>query len=230
MGVSSAIAGDASFERKRELIDEYGWRNFGDIYADHENAFSGQPTPIISHYNNQYDAINGFAIQFMRSGDARWWRQMRELTAHVADIDIYHTDRDKAAYNHGLFWHTSHYVPAGTCSHRSYPRQPGVSGGGPANEHAYAAGLRLHWLLTGDPVSRAAAIELANWVLDMDDGRKTIFRWLTRSDTGLASATQSPDFHGPGRGAGHAILVLLDGHRLTGLRRFLSKAEQLIRR
>ena len=28
-------------ERKREAIDEYGWRHFGDLYADHENAFSG---------------------------------------------------------------------------------------------------------------------------------------------------------------------------------------------
>ena len=45
-----------------------------------------------------------------------------------------------------------------------------------------------------------------------------------------ASATQSPDYHGPGRGAGHSIKALLDGHRLTGERRFLDKAEQLIRR
>jgi len=34
----------------------------------------------------------------MRTGDARWWRQMDALAAHVADIDIYHTDADKAAY------------------------------------------------------------------------------------------------------------------------------------
>ena len=64
----------------------------------------------------------------------------------------------------------------------------------------------------------------------MDDGRKTILRWLSPSYTGLASATQSPDYHGPGRGAGHSIMALLDGHRLTGERRYLDKAEQLIRR
>jgi hypothetical protein len=46
----------------------------------------------------------------------------------------------------------------------------------------------------------------------------------------LASATQSPDFHGPGRGAGHSIMALIEGHRLTGERRYLAKADQLIRR
>ena len=76
---------------------------------------------------------------------------MNELAAHVIDIDIYHTDRDKAAYNGGLFWHTSHYVDAGTLDATAPTRaQPGVGGGGPANEHNYTAGLLLHYLLTGD--------------------------------------------------------------------------------
>jgi len=228
--VDAAIEGAESFERKREAIDEYGWRNFGDIYADHENPFSGAAEPIVSHYNNQYDAVNGFATQFMRTGDLRWWRLMVELAVHVTDIDIYHTDRDKAAFSNGLFWHTFHYVDAGKSSHRSYPRRDNVCGGGPANEHNYVSGLRLHWLLTGDPLSREAAIGLATWVIDMDDGRKTILRWLAPSYTGLASATQSSEYHGPGRGAGHSIMALLEGHRLTGERRYLAKAEQLIRR
>ena len=228
--VDAAIEGDDTFDGKRETMDEYGWRHFGDTYADHENPFSGQAEPIVSHYNNQYDAVNGFAAQFMRTGDRRWWRLMTELATHVTDIDIYHTDRDKAAFSGGLFWHTFHYVPAGRSSHRSYPRLKGVWGGGPANEHNYAAGLRLHWLMTGDRQSREAAIGLAEWVINMDDGRRTILRWLSPSYTGLASNTQSPDYHGPGRGAGHSIMALLEGHRLTGERRFLDKAEQLIRR
>jgi hypothetical protein len=225
-----ALEGTDSFERKREAIDEYGWRHFGDLYADHENAFSGRSAPIVSHYNNQYDAIAGFACQFMRTGDARWWRLMRDLATHVADIDIYHTNGDKAAYNHGLFWHTAHYVDAGRSTHRTYPADPKVTGGGPCNEHNYASGLRLHWLLTGDPRSREAAIELADWVMAMDDGRKTKLRWLSAADTGLASATRSPHFHGPGRGPAHSILALVDGHRLTGAAPYLAKAEELIRR
>lgn len=228
--VSSAVEGPDAFERKREIIDEYGWRNFGDIYADHEAAFDSGDEPFISHYNNQYDAIAGFACQFMRTADVRWLTQMEELATHVVDIDIYHTTRDKSAYNGGLFWHTFHYVAAGRCTHRSYPNAKGVSGGGPSNEHNYAAGLRLHYLLTGSEWSREAAIGLGRWVIAMDDGASTPFAWVASGATGLASATCTPDYHGPGRGAGHSITVLLDAHRLSGDRAFLDKAEELIRR
>jgi hypothetical protein len=226
-----AVEGDNSFARKRESMDEYGWRHFGDVPADHESALLPRgATPFISHYNNQYDAVFGFACHFMRTRDPRWWLLMDQLASHVADIDIYHTNRDKAAYNHGLFWHTSHYVDAGTCTHRSFPRADGVSGGGPSAEQNYTSGLLLHYFLTGEPRSRAAVIELAEWVMAMDDGRRSPFRWLDGSDTGLASATHTPSYHGPGRGAGHSINALLDAHRLTAQARFLEKAEQLIRR
>jgi hypothetical protein len=228
--VNAAIEGDDSFFAKRERIDEFGWRHFGDVYADHENAFSAEGGSIVSHYNNQYDVIGGSAAQFFRTGDERWWTLMDDAARHVADIDIYHTDRDKPAYNHGLFWHTFHYVPAGKSSHRSYPRHPKVWGGGPANEHNYATGLRLHWLLTASTISRDAVLELAQWVIEMDDGRRTVLRWLSRAPTGLASATQSPDYHGPGRGAGHSIQALIDGHRVSGGARYLRKADELIRR
>ena len=41
-------------------IDEYGWRHFGDIYGDHEGVRHTGPTPLVSHYNNQYDVVGGF--------------------------------------------------------------------------------------------------------------------------------------------------------------------------
>jgi hypothetical protein len=228
--VGQAIDGENSFDHKREVMDEYGWRHFGDIYGDHEAVFHKGPTPLVSHYNNQYDPIQGFAVQFFRTGDTRWWRHMNELAWHVIDIDIYHTDSDKSAYNHGLFWHTVHYVDADTCTHRTYPKAGKVSGGGPANEHNYPTGLMLHYFLTGNRASRNAAIELARWVIDMDDGRKTIFRWLARGPSGLASSSRTPTYHGPGRGAANSVSALIDGHRLTGEPSFLTKAEELIRR
>lgn len=228
--VDAAIEGTDTFFQKREVIDEYGWRHFGEVYGDHEAVFHTGPTPLVSHYNNQYDPIAGFGSQFLRSGDFRWWELMDDLAGHVVDIDIYHTDADKAAYNHGLFWHTCHYVDADTSTHRSYPRAGGVCGGGPGCEHNYTTGLMLHYFLTGSARSRRAAIELAQWVLDMDDGRKTPFRWLDRGDTGLASATVSPNYHGPGRGGGNSINALLDGYRLTGNPAFRAKLEQLLHR
>ena len=115
---------------------------------------------LVSHYNNQYDAVAGFASQFLRTGDVRWWELMDDLARHVVDIDIYHTDRDKSAYNDGLFWHTSHYVDAGLSTHRSYPQSPRVGGGGPSNEHNYATGLAAAPLpdrRAADPRRRARA-------------------------------------------------------------------------
>jgi hypothetical protein len=77
----------------------------------------------VSHYNNQYDPVAGFVFQFLRTGDPRWWTMATELASHVIDIDVYHTTRDKSAYNHGLFWHTYHYGDADTATHRTYPRR-----------------------------------------------------------------------------------------------------------
>jgi hypothetical protein len=221
--VTTAIRGPQSFFERREVIDEYGWRNFGDLYADHEGA-------LVSHYNNQYDAVAGFVTRFVQTGDHRWATLADELAGHVTDIDLYHTTRDRAAYNGGYFWHTQHYQPAGTATHRSYSKRSGSSGGGPCSEHNYTTGLMLHYFLTGSERSRAAVIQLANWVLDMDDGRKSRFRWIDRRDTGLASVTRDPDFHGPGRGAGNSINALLDAHRLTGEPRYLDKADALVAR
>ncbi|VTS00259.1 hypothetical protein : Uncharacterized protein OS=bacterium UASB270 GN=U27_06401 PE=4 SV=1 [Gemmata massiliana] len=250
--VDAAIEGADTFDAKREKIDEYGWRHFGDIYGDHESVYHTGPQPMVSHYNNQYDPVAGFAYQLMRSGDPRWLRHMEELAAHVIDIDIYHTTQDKSAYNGGLFWHTYHYVDADTGTHRSYPRSllqlkgmPGLDpndpkaqrsksvyalGGGPANEHNYTTGLMLHHFLTGSAASREAALGLARWVIDMDDGSKTVFRWLASGNTGYASQSRDAGYHGPGRGSGNSLSALVDGHRLSGDAAFLNKAEQLVRR
>lgn len=226
--VDVAIAGGDSFRGRRETIDEYGWRHFGELYADHESV--GHSEPRVSHYNNQYDAVAGFAVRFLATADHRWFVAMDELASHVTDIDLYHTAGDRAAYNGGYFWHTQHYAPAATATHRAYSRSAGAHGGGPSAEHNYTTGLMLHYFLTGSERSRAAVVQLANWVLDMDDGRKSRFRWIDRDDTGLASGTRSPDYHGPGRGAGNSINALLDAHRLTADQRYLDKADRLIAR
>jgi hypothetical protein len=224
--VNSAIKGDNTFESRREVIDEYGWRNFGELFADHEAVNA----PLVSHYNNQYDALAGFLTRFMQTADPRWWSLAQDLALHVADIDLYHTTKDRAAYNGGYFWHTDHYRPAATATHRAFSKANGSSGGGPCSEHNYTTGLMLHYFMTGCEKSRAAVLQLADWVLDMDDGRKSRFRWIDRRDTGLATMTRSPDFHGPGRGAGNSINALLDAHRLSGEPRYLAKAEALIAR
>jgi hypothetical protein len=233
--LTEALHGPNSFFAKREIIDEYGWRHFGDVYGDHENTYYAGRRPVISHFNNQYDLIHGFLLEFLRSGESRWFELGRDLARHVIDIDIYHTRMDRPAYNGGLFWHTDHYQNADRASHRTYskdsPRARSAEpyGGGPANEHNYTSGLRLYHYLTGSRLARDAALSLADWVIAMDDGRKTVLGEIDRGPTGYASVTGS-EYHGPGRGAGNSIRALLDGFTLTGDRAYCEGAEGLIRR
>ena len=228
--VDSAIEGADSFDAKREAIDEYGWRHFGDIWGDHEAVFyKGDDAPLVSHYNNQYDPIQGFAFQFLRSADPRWWRHMDELAAHVVDIDVYHTGEDKSAYNHGIFWHTQHYVDADTSTHRAYPKRGG-SGGGPSGGHLYTSGLLLHSYLTGSRISRETMFELADFVISSDDGNLTVMKWLSRARTGNPTASGTEHYHGPGRAPGNSVNALLDALRTSGEARYASKLREIVRR
>jgi hypothetical protein len=234
--IDSAISGPQSFFARREIIDEYGWRHFGDLYADHEAVGYTGPEPLVAHYNNQYDVIYGAIAQYLRSGNSRWFELMADLARHVIDIDIYHTDKDRASYNGGLFWHTDHYLDAGTATHRAYSkaalanRDVSTYGGGPSNEQNYTSGLLHYYYLTGDETAREAVLSLADWAINMDDGRKRPFGVIDRRPTGMASSTASRHYHGPGRGAGNSINALLDAYPLSCDQRYLLKAEELIRR
>jgi hypothetical protein len=233
--LARALRGGNSFFARREVVDEYGWRNFGDVFADHEQTHYPGPGPLISHYNNQFDMIYGFLLHFLRGGDPDWFCLADDLARHVIDIDIYHTTRDKWAYNGGLFWHTDHYKHAHTSTHRAYSvrnRSGGAAsyGGGPGCEHNYTTGLVLYYYLTGDRRAFDTVRSLADWVIQMDDGRKSRFALLDDAPTGLASATAAPTYHGPGRGSGNSLNAVLDGWTLTGERKYLDFAELLIRR
>jgi len=230
--VGAIVDGPHAFAAKREIADEYGWRNFGDLYADHEAVRHTGPEPFVSHYNNQYDFVYGACVHFLATGDVRWRQLLDAAAAHSIDIDIYHTDGDKPAFNHGLFWHTDHYTRAATCTHRTYSRRNGRRGygGGPSNEHNYTSGYLQYFYLTGDPDAAAAVRELADWVLALDDGAQTVLGAIDSGPSGAATRTVEAAYHGPGRGAGNSINALLDAYALTRDRRYAAKAEELIER
>lgn len=241
--IQSGITGENNFFIKREQIDEYGWRNFGDVFADHETLY--QPAgsaPLISHYNNQYDAIYGFARQFALSGDRRWFELMNDLAHHVVDIDIYHTNQDRSEYNNGLFWHTDHYLDAHTATHRTFSRHnktsstPGQTGGGPAAEHCYTTGLCFHYFITGDPESRQAALDLAGWMENLHEGNGGLLEQvlafkkqdLPKLKALLKGERPTSHFYPFTRGTGNYLNALLDAWTLTGERRWMRLAERVI--
>jgi hypothetical protein len=232
--IDTIVSGPLSFDKRREVIDEYGWRNYGDLYADHEAVNEETPGSLISHYNNQYDFVHGAALHALRNESAEWWHLMRAAARHHIDIDVYHTTQDRPAYNQGLFWHTEHYRSAGTATHRTYSALNKTAkdyGGGPSNEHNYTSGLTLYYFLTGDTFARDVVIGMADWVINMDDGATTIWSIIDPvTPTGLSSRTKTDDYHGPGRGAGNSVNALLDAYSLSTERRYLDVAEQFIRR
>jgi hypothetical protein len=84
--------------------------------------------------------------------------------------------------------------------------------------------------LSGEREAASAIVELADWVIAMDDGARTLFGFIDDGPTGLASKTRDMDFHKPGRGAGNSINALLDAYAVSRQRRYLEYAERLIER
>lgn len=242
--IQQGIDGPESFLAKRERIDEYGWRHFGDVYADHECLYQkpGEKA-YVSHYNNQYDAIYGYANQYLLSGDPRWFQLMDELARHVCDIDIYHTDQDRVEYNNGLFWHTDHYLDAHTCTHRTFTRHnqtsstPGQTGGGPGTEHCYTTGLRLHFLLTGYEPSKEAAVKLADWMIATHAGARSFLAQVLSAKNHelkkllavLKGQAVSPYRYPFTRGTGNFMAALMDAYELTQKQDYLTQLEKVIR-
>jgi len=242
--IEKGVVGPDSFVSKREKIDEYGWRNFGDVYADHETLYQKEgEAAFVSHYNNQYDAIYGFARQYAQTGDIRWFHLMDELARHVADIDIYHTENDRVEYNDGLFWHTDHYLDAQTCTHRTFSKHnqtsstPGQTGGGPGTEHCYTTGLLYHYWLTGNEHSKESVIKLASWMIATHEGAKSFLaqvlsaknKELPKLIACLKSQTVSPYYYPFTRGTGNFMVALIDAFQLSRDVYYLNYLEKVIK-
>lgn len=240
--IQTGLSESLGFLAKREIIDEYGWRHFGDIFADHESLYLTNGDLFISHYNNQYDPLYGFLRQFLLTGERQWMQMADELARHVCDIDIYSTVEDRAEYNGGLFWHTDHYVDAFTAGHRTYSRlqkPDGIhvtEGGGPGAEHCYTHGLMLHYCLTGNSRSREAVLQLTGWITGFYEGSGTFLeRLLDFKNRVLPQVryAENPErilFHKYpfNRGVGNYVNALLDSLAVTNDRRYLQRAEQVI--
>jgi hypothetical protein len=236
--INEGLTGDNNFFAKREIIDEYGWRNYGDLYADHETDRYDGDDIFISHYNNQYDPIYGFLRQYALNGDYQWFELADDLAHHVVDIDIYDTENDKNVYNGGLFWHTDHYLDAATSSHRSFSKFQKsdayidhLGGGGPGVQHCYTTGLLYHFLMTGEPSSKKAVLQLANWVTEVYEGSDTLLDLLlsikNRNRIGFKNIVTGK--YPLDRGTGNYINTLLDKFIITQQQNTLYQIEHIIK-
>jgi hypothetical protein len=240
--IREGIDGDRDFFWKREKSDEYGWRNFGELWADHETLEHGNDDSLVSHYNNQYDPIYGFARQYILTGDQRWQTLTEDLVRHVLDIDIYHTNLDRTEYNQGLFWHTDHYLDGTYCTHRTFSIRHlnsdhvEQSGGGPGTEHCYTSGLMMHYFMTGNSASKQAVIQLAKWAKLSNEGNNTLVERLIdflRKDIPAIKRLLKKDYvfkykFALSRATGNYLNTLLDYYLLETKPEILEKAANVI--
>lgn len=237
------LTGETNFFQKREATDVYGWRNYGELYADHEAVNSAPGSYFISHYNNQYDPLMGMTLQYLHWGELSWLDLANPLAQHLKDIDIYDTDQDKAEYNGGLFWHTDHYLPAETSSHRSYSKHHTAAyegyagGGGPGGQHCYTTGLALQYWLFGDEQAKEKVLQLTRWIRAFYNGGGSVldraFRLLTidfknRQLTNIG--LKAPGFRYPlDRGTGNYLVALLDAFELTQAPEYMREMGSVIK-
>ena len=231
------------FLAKRELTDEFGWRHYGELYADHEANYHSADSLFVSHYNNQYDSIGGFARQYALTGNPVWYQLMSELAEHVMDIDIYRTEQDRIEYNHGLFWHTDHYAEAKTATHRTYSaRQKDENGnpsngGGPGPHHCYTAGLTHYYFMTGNKEAREAVLRLGEWVHNYMEGSGTLMEAAQKtlkndSKEFINTCKGAKVFkytYLMDRGTGNYLRTLMDCYDITGDGKYLHQVEHVIK-
>jgi len=104
-----AIRGPEFFFERREAVDEYGWRNFGDLHADDEGA-------LVPDHDHQHDAIAGCLERFLQTADHRWWVLADDLAAHVTDIGLSDATTEHN-YTAGLMLH--HFLSGSERSRRA---------------------------------------------------------------------------------------------------------------
>jgi len=234
--IDKGIHGTSNFFAKREAVDEYGWRNFGDLYADHETEGYTGDDIFVSHYNNQYDPIYGFIYQYLASANSSYFELANDLSKHVTDIDIYHTVDDKDEYNGGLFWHTDHYLDASTCTHRTFSNNHQAAyedyspGGGPGGQHCYTTGLKSYYLLTGNEKAKQAVLQLADWITYFYEGSNSLLAKLFAIKQSGSDGVKDHllEQYPLDRGTGHYIIALLDAYDLTQKQDYLARAFKVI--
>ncbi|MFC1614389.1 hypothetical protein ACFL5K_03755 [Gemmatimonadota bacterium] len=213
-----------------EFIDEYGWRNFGDTWAQNEkNQTRGPHTgrTMVNHYNLEYDFGYGMLLQSLRTLDRetstslKWWKLAETGLRHESDIDLYHALEDTlrgGVHNGGKFTHTAHGVEAALAGHRGSPRLtwfgslrwPWGEGSNPESGHFNNRGLMAYYYLTGDRQVLRTAMEIAELVY-----------WKITEN-------RFPQISTTNRDAGNNLQILTDAYLHTWDEKYRLAAEKII--
>ncbi|MBI1884633.1 MAG: DNRLRE domain-containing protein, partial [Chlamydiae bacterium] len=171
----------------------YSWMDYGDMPIDFEQEVPCQDPSIRSvtgQYGWKYDGDYGLMVDFLRSGDFRFFNYGMAAVHHVSDIDMMHHGRQSGRGIHdfrdgGMFGHSQHQDDGVLNPHRNGdPNQPcgtaGAWNGTPTSDMIYGAqAITLAYCLTGEPPLSESLLDIADWTAfyaltyDTDAGRST---------------------------------------------------------
>jgi rhamnogalacturonyl hydrolase YesR len=170
--------------------------NFGD------DTFEWGYGPVYTFWSNQEDdRTHGMLMQYVRSGDLRWWELGEQAARHYRDVDCIAASPGRPADIGGPVHHNSrHFVTDGWVADHTY--------GSPDTGHSWIEGLIDYWLLTGDPLAGEAVVRMGDWYVRKVDG----FQFGAG---------------GQERGQGWTLTALTSIYRVTGDRRYLDAAQRV---
>lgn len=178
---------------KREKRREYGFENYGD------DTFEWGYGPSFTYWSNsEYDHHHGFATEYLRSGDLRWWNEFEKTARTYADVVVIHHEVPGGYPQRGGPHHhnsTALWMP-------SDPRQGWVADHthhAADSGHAWAEGMVDYWFLTGEPWAGEVVREMADWYVQIvaqnrygAGGQERGPGWALVALSALARATNDP--------------------------------------
>lgn len=181
------------FMKRRRDRKQYGMENFGD------DTFEWGYGPVYTFWSNEEDdRTHGMLMEYLRSGQWRWWELGEQAARHYRDVDCVLAAPDSPALVGGPRHHNNrHFVSKGWVADHTHS--------GAYTGHSWIEGLLDYWLLTGDLLTGAAALRMGDWYV-----------------------RQVADFHfgagGQERGLGWTLTGLTSLYRATWDKRYLDAA------
>jgi hypothetical protein len=185
--------------RRRDQVREYGLLNYGDWYGERS----------VNWGNLEYDLAHGLFLQYLRTGDRRWFQRAEQAARHHIDVDVVHATNPHLKNPWGVpprvgdIWlhcvgHTGgYYENAPLPVSNTYQMGHSTNFG-----HVWVSGDLDYYHLTGDRRAREVAIEIAD-----------------------AMASHMPTSYGTHiRGLGWPMLLVLDAYEATGDTKYLQAA------
>jgi hypothetical protein len=185
--------------QRRDQVREYGLLNYGDWYGERS----------VNWGNLEYDLAHGLFLQYLRTGDRRYFLRAEQAARHHIDVDVVHATNPHVKNPWGTpprvgdVWlhcvgHTGgYYENAPLPVDKTYQMGHSTNFG-----HVWVSGDLDYYHLTGDRRAREVAIEIAD-----------------------AMAAHMPTQYGTHiRALGWPMILVLDAYEATSEEKYLQAA------